>query len=192
MASGGGGLAGGDLARRGTFGMYVPSHPAFMSEQGSLHSMRSHFNPSMRSSGSAAASRREFANGSLSSNSSRPSHHSSGSAQSHALSRTGSIPNENKRNLRATGTGNVSPALSAFGHYAPQIRASSSVADSAVAGLESPASAHVSPHKTGTLRSVGSSSMGSGTVMDRSFGTLRDEDMMLWAGGLDDEWKPTV
>lgn len=164
-----------------------------MSEQGSLHSMRSHFSPSMRSSGSAAASRRELNNGSLSSNSSRPSHHSSASAHSQTLSRTGSIPNENRRNLRVGGTsGNVSPALSAFGHYAPQMRASHSVADSAVAGLESPASAHVSPHKSGTLRSVGSSSMGSTTVMDRSFGTLREEEGMPWAGGLDDEWRPTA
>ncbi|PPQ63228.1 hypothetical protein CVT24_005688 [Panaeolus cyanescens] len=190
----GAGLTGGDLARRGTFGV-LPSHPAFMSEQGSLHSMRSHFNPSMRSTGSAAASRRELTNGSLSSNSSRPSHHSSASAHSHTLSRTGSIPNENRRNLRVGGTsGNVSPALSAFGqhHFAPQMRASTSVADSAVAGLESPASVHVSSHKSGTLRSVGSSSMGSATAMDRSFGTLREEDGMPWAGGLDDEWRPTA
>ena len=92
----------------------------FMSEQGSLHSMRSHIGPSspLRSTGSAAASaRRELLYGS---NSSHPSGfsaaRSTGTNGSAALSftqslvRSGSITSDGRRR------GHISPALSAFGN----------------------------------------------------------------------------
>ena len=173
-----------------------------MSEQGSLHSMRSHFSPSIHGSTGSAPSRRDI--GSLNSNSSRPSAHSvarsqgSGFSVAQSLVRTGSISSEDrKRN---------SPALSAFGL---QTRAGAAAASSAaaatsrlrspspfgqqqqhteqqpplsspspVAVIGSPPCAHMSPDKAHTIRSVGGSSSGGSTTLlmaDTSFGssTLR-------------------
>ncbi|TFK21461.1 hypothetical protein FA15DRAFT_597809 [Coprinopsis marcescibilis] len=94
----------GELSRRTTFGLpQIRSSGYIASEQGSLHSMRSHINPpSVRSTGSAAASRRELS-GSVSSNSSRPSAHSSsrstGSASdsiNRSVVRSGSITSDGR------------------------------------------------------------------------------------------------
>ncbi|KDR78656.1 hypothetical protein GALMADRAFT_244126 [Galerina marginata CBS 339.88] len=173
---GGGGGGHADPSRRGTFGVFVHS-PSFNSEQGSLHSMRSHFSPSVRSTGSAPVARRDNS-GSVSSNSSRPSAHSvarsmgSGVSVAHSLLRMGSVSSDDrKRHLPG------SPALSAFGHG--QMRTSSSGGhgqgqqESSSLGLPpiigSPPSAHMNPEKTNTIRSVGS---GSTTLMDTSFGTI--------------------
>lgn len=92
----------GDAGARTTFGMPQIMHPALVaSEQGSLHSMRSHLDPNyMRSTGSAAAARRELS-GSVSSNSSRPSVNSSSSSATNSINRNivraGSIINDRGR-----------------------------------------------------------------------------------------------
>jgi len=87
-------------------------HPGFIpSEQGSLHSMRSHINPpSVRSTGSAPASHHS---GSLSSNSSRPSAHSASGSIARSLGRTGSIISDGRR--RFDPSQSSSPPVSAFG-----------------------------------------------------------------------------
>jgi hypothetical protein len=182
-----------------------------MSEQGSLHSMRSHFSPSIHGSTGSAPSRRDI--GSLNSNSSRPSAHSvarsqgSGFSVAQSLVRTGSISSEErKRN---------SPALSAFGH---QTRAAASSSSRPMRSpspygypepplspvIGSPPSAHMSPNKATTIRSMRS---GSTTVVaDTSFGsTLRGAQGSRsasplsasfplnapWVGGLDNDWQPS-
>ncbi|KIM39287.1 hypothetical protein M413DRAFT_447231 [Hebeloma cylindrosporum] len=203
-----------DPGRRGTFGMLVHG-TGFMSEQGSLHSMRSHFSPSIHGSTGSAPSRRDI--GSLNSNSSRPSAHSvarsqgSGFSVAQSLVRTGSISSdERKRN---------SPALSAFGLQTRAAASSLSVNSrrrrspspygypepplSPVIG--SPPSAHMSPDKATTIRSMRS---GSTTLMaDTSFGsTLRGGGVQgsrsasplsasfplnaPWVGGLDNDCSP--
>ncbi|KAF8963170.1 hypothetical protein BDZ97DRAFT_1920059 [Flammula alnicola] len=190
-----------DPGRRGTFGTFVQG-PAIMSEQGSLHSMRSHFSPSSRSTGSAPASRRDLG-GSMGSNaSSRPSMHSSiasgFSAAAHSLVRAGSISSDERRRNATS-----SPALSAFGH---QVRAASQQGHpepsfSPVIG--EPPSVHVSPDKANTLRSMGS---GSAALMDTSFETVRGVQTSRsisplsasfplnapWVGGLDNDWQPSA
>ncbi|EAU85188.1 hypothetical protein CC1G_06204 [Coprinopsis cinerea okayama7 len=110
----------GELTRRTTFGLPQLTHPTGLipSEQGSLHSMRSHINPpSLRSTGSAPASRHEL-EGSLSSNSSRPSAHgstrSAGSAMSsigQSLVRAGSIITDGRRRFDSS-----APPHSPFGN----------------------------------------------------------------------------
>ncbi|KAF8151037.1 hypothetical protein B0H34DRAFT_666363 [Crassisporium funariophilum] len=207
----------GDAGRRGTFGLVRFVHgPGFMSEQGSLHSMRSHFAPSSRSTGSAPASRRD-GSGSVGSSSSRPSAHS-GFSLAHSLPRTGSISSDGRKRNHG---GLISPALSAFGQQlrAPtsggqggsrQQRPTTPVQDhnSLSPTIGSPPSAHMSPDKMGsTIRSVGS---GSTTLMaDSSFGTLRGGGGVYrsgsasplsanfplsapWAGGLDNDWTPAA
>ena len=185
-----------------------------MSERGSLHSMRSHFSPSIHGSTGSAPSRREI--GSLNSNSSRPSAYSvarsqgSGFSVAQSLVRTGSISSEDrKRN---------SPALSAFGL---QTRAAAAAAASASASatsrpeppplpqavIGSPPCAHMNPDKANTIRSAGSSSGGSTTLMaDASFGsTLRGVQVQQrsvsplsaslnapWVGGLDNDWQASA
>ena len=173
--------------------------------------MRSHFNPSIHGSTGSAPSRYEI--GSFNSNSSRPSAYSvarsqgSGFSVAQSLVRTGSISSEErKRN---------SPALSAFGL---QTRAAASSAATRLRRspspfgypdpplspvIGSPPSAHVSPDKATTLRSMGS---GSTTLMaDTSFGsTLRGMQGSRstsplssslnapWVGGLDNDWQPST
>ena len=189
-----------------------------MSEQGSLHSMRSHFDPSVRSTGSAPASRREGSSSMGSANSSRPS--------AFSLSRTGSISSDGRRRHQSN-----SPSLSAFGYSQkrPSPLSSNNKNDfddeppSSIIpfnNIGSPPSAHMSPDKTSTIRSLGSSG-GSGTVVNavtvmdekNSFGTVKGSPMMglvrsgstsqmssasfplnapPWAAGLDKDWVPAA
>ncbi|KAF9532694.1 hypothetical protein CPB83DRAFT_847235 [Crepidotus variabilis] len=164
---------------RGTFGTLVQG-PEFTSEQGSLHSMRSHFNPSNRSSGSAPASSR--LGGSVNSNSSRsPSNRSGASSNIHALMHKGSISSDSRKRHAP-----VSPALSAFGVH-PRGRSSPSpVPSPGPSSLQhqypfdrphtptligSPPPVYMSPEKPGTIKSLGSS-----TTMvqgDTSLGTVK-------------------
>ena len=175
-----------------------------MSEQGSLHSMRSHFNPSVRSTGSAPASRRDESN-------------SMGSASSaHSLARTGSISSDGRRRYQTN-----SPSLSALGHAQKRPSPLSSndfdePSSKIPFNIGSPPCAHVTPDKTSTIRSLGSSGSGTiaaATVMDEnSFGTVKGLPMGLvrsgstsqmssasfplnappWAAGLDNDWVPTT
>jgi len=177
-----------------------------MSEQASLHSMRSHINPSVRSTGSAPASRRDGSS-SIGSASSRPS--------AHSLARTGSISSDGRRRNHAN-----SPTLSAFGGYSSHMRpsplsnSSSSNHRSPLDDLSSstmigaPPSAHVSNDKMSTIRSLGSAgSVSAATVMDSSFATVRGAGPMdrstsplsttfplnaPWAAGLDNDWTPAA
>ena len=171
--------------------------------------MRSHFNPSVRSTGSAPASRRD-GSGSMGSASSRPS--------AHSLARTGSISSDGRR--RHPGN---SPTLSAFGHGHSHMRPSplSNGGSSSSSNrppfddaplpsilppiIGSPPSAHVTPDKMSTIRSLGSTGSESGvTLMDA--GTVRDAGPRStsplsassfplntpWATGLDNDWTPTA
>ncbi|KIJ62994.1 hypothetical protein HYDPIDRAFT_114155 [Hydnomerulius pinastri MD-312] len=116
MAGGLGGGGGGPdpSERRTTFGtpqLVHQRHP-MLSEQGSLHSMRSHLSPYSRSSGSAPTSSRH-SHGLSGSNSSRPSAHSRVQTASSGSLRSGSLSSFGRR---TGGTGfPISPALSAFG-----------------------------------------------------------------------------
>ena len=184
-----------------------------MSEQGSLHSMRSHFNPSVRSTGSAPTSRRDGSSSMGSAASSRPS--------AHSLARTGSISSDGRRRHPTN-----SPSLSAFGYSQKRPSPLSSnnnndfdeqPSSHVPFNIGSPPCAHVTPDKTSTIRSLGSSggsgSVGGVTVMDEnSFGTVKGLPMGLvrsgstsqmssasfplnappWAAGLDKDWVPAA
>lgn len=201
-----GGGDGERIARRTTFGLptYVPGLD-LTSEQGSLHSMRSHVSPASppRSTGSAAAStRRELSYGS---NSSRPSAHSAarstgtgGSAAlsfAQSLARSGSITSDGRKR----GHGPISPALSVFGNklrdgsgsgsgsgsgYGSEFAVSREGSGSGSAGsegvvLQSPSTAYLGPEKaTNTTPSA----MSSPPLMPLN---------MPWAGGLEDNWSPS-
>ena len=169
-----------------------------MSEQGSLYSMRSHFNPSVRSTGSAPASRRDGSSSLSSAASSRPS--------AHSLPRTGSISSDGRRRHRTN-----SPALSAFGYS--QMRSSPlsnhghPAFDDPTSSIGSPPRAHVSPDKTSTIRSLASAGSGSATVMNSSI-TAEGVELARtgstsqfsasfplttpWAAGLDNDWVPAA
>ena len=178
-----------------------------MSEQGSLQSMRSHLNPSVRSTGSAPASRRDGSS-------------SIGSAAS-SLARTGSISSDGRRRHQTN-----SPSLSAFGYSQKRPSPLSSnknndfdeqpLSNMPFNNIGSPPSAHMTPDKTSTIRSLGSSggTVTAVTVMDEnSFGTVKGLPMMglvrsgstsqmssasfplnapPWAAGLDKDWEPTA
>jgi hypothetical protein len=180
-----------------------------MSERGSLHSMRSHFNPSVRSTGSAPASRRD-GSGSVGSSPSRPS--------AHSIARTGSISSDGRRRPNPT-----SPTPSAFGYSRSPLSNNNKNKDnnsrspfddpplpSILPTIGSPPCAHVTPDKKSTVRSLGGS-IGSGSVgtvmdMDGLFGTVRGADLTRsgstsqfsatsplnapWAAGLDNDWMP--
>ncbi|KIM62705.1 hypothetical protein SCLCIDRAFT_789041 [Scleroderma citrinum Foug A] len=99
--------------RRTTFGTPQLAHQqqATMSEQGSLHSMRSFLSPHSRSSGSDSGPGSRHSNGHTGSASSRPSAQSRVPTASSGSLRSGSFSR-----LRGGGSGfPVSPALSAFG-----------------------------------------------------------------------------
>ena len=176
--------------------------------EGSLYSMRSHINPSVRSTGSSPTSRRD-AFSSLGSSYSQ--------ASAHSLTRTGSISFDGR------GHQNNSPSLSAFGYSQkrpPPISGNdldehpSSIIPF---NIGSPPCAHVTPDKTSTIRSLGSSigsaTVGAVTVMgEDSFGTVKGLPMGLvrsgstsqmssasfplnappWAAGLDKDWVPAA
>ena len=178
-----------------------------MSEQGSLQSMRSHLNPSVRSTGSAPASRRDGSS-------------SIGSAAS-SLARTGSISSDGRRRHQTN-----SPSLSAFGYSQKRPSPLSSnknndfdeqpLSNMPFNNIGSPPSAHMTPDKTSTIRSLGSSggTVTAVTVMDEnSFGTVKGLPMMglvrsgstsqmssasfplnapPWAAGLDKDWEPAA
>lgn len=202
----------GPAGRRTTFGLpqYV-YQPDFLSEQGSLHSMRSHMAPSSRSTGSASASRREMG-GSFGSNSSRPSAYSAVSATHNSLSRQGSLGSDGFGRRRVGGP--ISPALSALG---PMYRRSQWMAGSGSDSLSGsgsggsgfglasvveqqqpapaamvgpPPSAHVSPDRS-TIRTVTS---GSATLRDDERRTTASPPLSPsfapWAVGLDQDWTP--
>lgn len=196
----------GPAGRRTTFGLpqYV-YQPELLSEQGSLHSMRSHLAPSSRSTGSASASRM---GGSFGSNSSRPSAYSVASAANNSLNRQGSIGSDGFGHRRV---GPISPALSALG---PMYRRSQWISHGSGSDIQSgsgsggsgfglasvveqpvpamvgpPPSAHMTPDRS-TIRTVTSGSA-----------TLRDNERMTtspplspsfapWATGLDQDWTP--
>ena len=169
--------------------------------------MRSHFNPSVRSTGSAPASRRDGSS-SIGSASSRPS--------AHSLARTGSISSDGRRRHQTN-----SPSLSAFGYSqkrpSPLSNNDFDEPSSTIPfNIGSPPCAHVTPDKTSTIRSLGSNGTGSVaavTVMDESsFGTVKGLPMELvrsgstsqmssasfplnappWAAGLDNDWVPAT
>lgn len=118
--------------RRTTFGMPVVVHPraALNSEQGSLHSMRSHLSPHspLNMSGSAPASSLHTHH----SSSSRPSMHSQGLTGSSggSLAHSNSISEDDRRPRRRGTVGEVSsPALSAvFSREGPWERPTSHLA----------------------------------------------------------------
>ncbi|PBK89015.1 hypothetical protein ARMGADRAFT_1167792 [Armillaria gallica] len=151
-----------EVGRRSTFGLpHFIHHPGHSSEQGSLHSMRSHLSPGSRSSaGSAPASLRDPSTGSGSSKSHGTAGHSS-------LAHSGSISSDGRHRYRAQGP--MSPALSAF-------------------GPASPASSVVSPHRVHFSAASSMHDMGvRGGATDDS-GPISP---LPWAGGLDPNWKPT-
>ncbi|KAF9007415.1 hypothetical protein BDQ17DRAFT_1350604 [Cyathus striatus] len=142
-----GAVSGRPTSRRTTLGIPMVVHPPdHTSEQGSLHSMRSHTGSPARSTGSAPAAARD---GSLSSGSHSQSRSgSSGFSVAHSLGRTGSITSDGRRRH-----GPISPALSAFG---PPRRIGR---DSDI--LESPPpSAHLSPDRGSTVRTSGTGASG--------------------------------
>ncbi|CCM04677.1 uncharacterized protein FIBRA_06863 [Fibroporia radiculosa] len=109
-------LASGGEGRRMTFGVPMVVHPrdALNSEQGSLHSMRSHLSPrsGLSPAGSAPASSRHT----MHSSSSRPSMHSQGLTGSSGMSLThsSSLSDDDRRPRRHAGVGEVgSPPVSA-------------------------------------------------------------------------------
>ncbi|KAJ3819602.1 hypothetical protein F5880DRAFT_1724170 [Lentinula raphanica] len=195
-------LASGNLspggARRTTFGMpQVVNPPDLYSEQGSLHSMRSHLSPvNSHSSGSAPASRRDKS-GSTGSVSSRPSAHSaarsviSGSEGSGAsLAHSGSISSDDRRKGRPHPP--MSPAISAFGHTSPPPVSSPGNSNKHSSLDSSPADEPLNvsiPTPIAEVPLVGSS------VEDQRQTSPRSPRSPLssvpWAGGLDDAWAPS-
>jgi hypothetical protein len=193
-------LAGGNTggARRTTFGQPQLIHlPEFYSEQGSLHSMRSHLSPVLRSTGSASASRREQS-GSSGSASSRPSARSaarsivSGSDGSGAsLAHSGSISSSERRKNRVQSP--MSPALSAFGPAS-----SSEHSHDPSPSFARPLSEELSdkllkvtiPTPIPEVPTIGNSSL-----EDRGQTSARSPRSTLssvpWAAGLDDAWSPS-
>ncbi len=166
--------------------------------------MRSHFSPSMRSTGSAPAARLDV--GSLSSNASRPSAYSrSASSGVHSLAQKGSVSSDSRRKF---GSPAHSPALSAFGAKTVSRPSGSPLAEQTFESnlppvIDSPPVVHVSPHKSSTIRT---SPSGSTTLVDTSSSTLRGFPTPTrsdtgspfsatfplnapWAGGLDYDWQ---
>ncbi|KAF9071053.1 hypothetical protein BDP27DRAFT_1419341 [Rhodocollybia butyracea] len=189
-------LAGGPSGpRRTTFGLpQFVNAPTYNSEQGSLHSMRSHLSP--RSTGSASASRREQS-GSSGSASSRPSARSTGARSifsstdaSGSLAHSGSISSDERRKHRFQPS--LSPALSAFGHVGstsghslqPSYPGSPFIAEDADKDISV-----TIPTSIPEAPTVGDSSG------DRSQTSPRSPRIPLsavpWAGGLDDAWSPS-
>ena len=167
--------------------------------------MRSHFNPSVRSTGSAPSSRRDGSS-SIGSASTRPS--------ARSLARTGSISSDGRRRHHTN-----SPALSAFGysHKRPSPLSNNDFdepSSNMTFNIGSPPCAHVTPDKTSTIRSLGSSGSRSVamTVMDDNLsGTVKGLPVGLvrsgstsqmssasfplntpWAAGLDNDWVPAA
>ncbi|KAJ4498353.1 hypothetical protein C8R41DRAFT_149071 [Lentinula lateritia] len=193
-------MAGGNLGqggtRRTTFGLFV-NPPELYSEQGSLHSMRSHLSPvNSRSSGSASVSRREKS-GSTGSASSRPSARSaarsivSGSDGSGAsLAHSNSISADDRRKNRAQPP--MSPAFSVFGNNPLP---ASSLGHSHHPSLDSPLSEE-SVDKSlkiskpiAEVSSVTTSSEDRGQLSPRS--PRSPLSSVPWAAGLDDAWSPS-
>ena len=163
--------------------------------------MRSHFSPSMRSTGSAPAGRLDV--GSLSSNASRPSAHSrSASSGVQSLAQKGSISSDSRKKF---GSAAHSPTLGAKTASRPS---GSPLAEQTFESnlppvIDSPPVVHVSPHKSSTIRTFPSGSM---TLVDTSSSTLRGFSTPTrsdtgspfsasfpmntpWAGGLDYDWQ---
>ncbi|KIK67024.1 hypothetical protein GYMLUDRAFT_256983 [Collybiopsis luxurians FD-317 M1] len=192
-----GGITGPGGTRRTTFGhpQFINS-PGFNSEQGSLHSMRSHLSPVSRSTGSASASRREQS-GSSGSASSRPSARSaarsavSGSDGSGAsLSHAGSISSDGRRKNIARA---LSPTLSAFGSGSPP--ASNSGHNHYPSSLGSPLQDE-SPLKVAIPSSIPEvPTVADSSLEDRRQTSHRSPQSTFsavpWAAGLDDAWSPS-
>lgn len=151
-----------EVGRRTTFGLpHFIHQPGHSSEQGSLHSMRSHLSPGSRSSaGSAPASLRDPSTGSGSSKSHGTAGHSS-------LAHSGSISSDGRHRYRVQGP--MSPALSAF-------------------GPASPAASLVSPHRAHFSAASSMHDMGVRRGATDDSGPISP---LPWAGGLDPNWKPT-
>lgn len=153
--------------------------------------MRSHFSPSMWSTGSAPIGRFEMC--SVNSITSRPSAHSrSASSGLHSLVHQGSISSDNRRR---NGSAGHSPALSAFG-MRPTSRASPGLDqsfDSTVIGT--PPTVHVSPQKSTTLFDISTRTLrGLPTppVSNSSSPIITNLQLnpLPWAGGLAHDWQP--
>ena len=165
--------------------------------------MRSHFNPSVRSTGSAPASRRDGSN-SMGSASSRPS--------AYSLARTGSVSSDGRRRHHPN-----SPTLSAFGYspMRPSLLSNNKFEEPSTKlphnKIASPLSALITPDQTSTIRSLGSSGSAAVTVVDdTSFGTVKGPVGLVrsgstsqmssasfplntpWAAGLDSDWVPAA
>ena len=161
--------------------------------------MRSHFNPSVRSTGSAPASRKDGSS-SMNSASSRPS--------AYSLARTGSISSDGRRRHHTN-----SPTLSAFGHShkRPSPLSAHNFDEPCSATIGSPPSVHVTPDKSSTIRSLASTGSAAVTVADdTSSGTLKGPNGLVrsgstsqmssasfplnspWAAGLDNDWVPAA
>ncbi|KAJ3846369.1 hypothetical protein EV368DRAFT_89145 [Lentinula lateritia] len=198
MAGGNHGQGG---TRRTTFGLpQFVSPPELYSEQGSLHSMRSHLSPvNSRSSGSASVSRREKS-GSTGSASSRPSAHSaarsivSGSDDSGAsLAHSNSISADDRRKNRAQPP--MSPAFSVFRNKLP----ASSSGHSHRPSLDSPLLEESRPQSVdkslkistpiAEVSDVATCSEDRGQFSPRS--PRSPLSSVPWAAGLDDAWSPS-
>lgn len=166
--------------------------------------MRSHLSPSSppRSTGSAAASRRDLSYGS---NSSRPSAHSAGDGSSGALSfaqslaRSGSITSDGRKRT----FGPISPALSAFGNPIRSGNGSGSGSGSdfalsregsgnASASASGSGHEHPSASEGVTLQSPSTAYLAPARVVNTSASAMSSPPTsplsMPWAGGLDDSW----
>ncbi|KAL0945502.1 hypothetical protein HGRIS_000986 [Hohenbuehelia grisea] len=206
--------------RRQTFGgpaLIVHPRDPTTSEQASLHSMRSHLAPgSGRSAGSSPASpppsargRRWAGDGSLGSNSSRPSAHSAAATGSGASAVSISLSHQGSFTRHPSGIV-ASPALSAFGHNGPRISEIPSIPSTHFSsghghghrltgtGSSSGAEAPLPPLPTmpaqaargdsGLLR-VASPEVAAGGERATS-PQLSHMSAMPWAGGLDHDWAP--
>lgn len=172
------------LPTKNIFLQFIP--PPDIAEEASLYSMRSHMAPS-RSTGSAAASRRDMSvsNGSASSRPSAFSHARSGSS-GHSLAHSGSVISDG-RHKRA------SPTMSAFGHG--HGRSGSEMEPPLSPLLSTPPLVHFSDRAgTGTVRSVPSGSTATAVDYDHEPGSPRSQLMQFtgapWAAGLDKDWAP--
>ncbi|KAG9316091.1 hypothetical protein JVU11DRAFT_3764 [Chiua virens] len=179
--------------RRATFGtpqIIHQAHPV-VSDQGSLHSVRSHLSPFTYSSGSAPMSSTRVLTGS---NSSRPSAHSRAPTASSGSVRSGSISSFGRRQ-----GGPVSPSTSAFGGTAGSGRLSpleeiqlpnpeNANRLSVLGPMPSFAHSMISP----TIRSVGATTASEDTDVTRTTATLAGTEATLVEKDSHDEFLPKL
>ncbi|KDQ59141.1 hypothetical protein JAAARDRAFT_33873 [Jaapia argillacea MUCL 33604] len=178
--------------RRLTFGRPTVVHPheLTISEQGSLHSMRSHLSPlSGRASGSAAASSRHV----YGSNSSRPSGHShtrTASSGINSLAHSGSISSD-LRHFRSDPSITSPPAV--YGR--PSLSATGpgpfphSLGTRPTTPYGTAAGTMTSFATTGTA-ATNSSATTHTTITDPLTGTVMHFPTVPWTSGLESDWPP--